>query len=530
MNILRRLPLSRLLLLCSLVVVIGVSATALALAVDSGPVPSSKPLAQAIHDALAGPSVEGVTASVTLTDHLLEGASLSGAGGLASSPLLAGASGRLWIAKDGHVRLELQASGGDTQILYDGHTVRLYDAATNTLYRYTPKDPSQAQPVSGQDATVGTHAPPSVAKIEEAITHAERHDNVSGATPTDIGGQPAYSVRISPKEGGSLFGGVELAFDAVQRHTTARRHLLIDDIRAGDRTDRRGSLLRTGQCLGARIQPAVRCEGRRSRQRRRRSFGDEAGRRPAPEGDHHGHGLSSVEVLESSSTSKSHLALPEGLPKVEINGVSARRVGTSLGTVLSFERSGVRYLLLGSVAPAAIEAVAEASSVAGAPASQQPPRTPRCAARAGPRARQALRRGARRRPHRPERQRRRRVRLPRSQRRGQDDHAAHGARADHAERGDDRAVRARSDAPRRAGARGRRGIRGGAALLSVSERPQEPGAVGRTGRGRRRERIGEVLDDRRVDAARRAIASAATRTGCASGWASRRHCCGARGC
>jgi outer membrane lipoprotein-sorting protein len=228
-NILRRLPLSRLLLLCGLVVAIGVSATALALAVDSGPVPESKPLAQAIHDALAGPSVEGVSASVTLTDHLLEGASLSGAGGLASSPLIAGASGRLWVAKDGRVRLELQASGGDTQILYDGTTVSIYDASTNTLYRYTPS-PAKAQGAYSTsqndgatqttltfkpDTTGRPHEAPSVAKIEEAIAHLERHDTVSGAQPTDVAGQPAYTVRVAPKEGGSLLGGAELSFDAV---------------------------------------------------------------------------------------------------------------------------------------------------------------------------------------------------------------------------------------------------------------------------------------------------------------------------
>ena len=38
--------------------------------------------------------------------------------------------------------------------------------------------------------------------------------DVSGATPTDVAGQPAYTVRISPNEAGGLFGGVELSFDA----------------------------------------------------------------------------------------------------------------------------------------------------------------------------------------------------------------------------------------------------------------------------------------------------------------------------
>jgi outer membrane lipoprotein-sorting protein len=357
-NILRRLPLSRLLLLCSLVVVIGVSATALALAVDSGPVPGSKPLAQAIHDALAGPSVEGVTASVTLTDHLLEGASLSGAGGLASSPLLAGASGRLWIAKDGHVRLELQASGGDTQILYDGHTVRLYDASTNTLYRYTPNDPSQSQPVSGQDAAGGAHEPPSVAKIEEAISHAERHDNVSGATPTDIGGQPAYSVRVSPKEGGSLFGGVELAFDAV--HGIPLRAGIYSSTSSAPVIELTAGEVSYGPVSASVLEfsPPSDAKVVEVGKEGAAASGTKPDAGQHPKGSTYGHGLSSVEVLESSSTSKSHLALPEGLPKVEINGVSASELATSLGTVLSFERSGVRYLLLGSVAPAAIEAVA----------------------------------------------------------------------------------------------------------------------------------------------------------------------------
>ena len=49
----------------------------------------------------------------------------------------------------------------------------------------------------------------------------------------------------------------------------------------------------------------------------------------------------------------------EGLPKVSINGTSATELPTALGTLLSFERSGVRYFLIGSVTPAAIEAAAK---------------------------------------------------------------------------------------------------------------------------------------------------------------------------
>ncbi|HTZ85066.1 MAG TPA: hypothetical protein VMB05_00220, partial [Solirubrobacteraceae bacterium] len=80
MNILRRLPLSRLLLLCALVLVLGVSLTAIAFAIGSAPTPPAKPLAQAVHDALTAPPVEGVSADIKLTNHLLEGANLASGG------------------------------------------------------------------------------------------------------------------------------------------------------------------------------------------------------------------------------------------------------------------------------------------------------------------------------------------------------------------------------------------------------------------------------------------------------------------
>jgi hypothetical protein len=58
-----------------------------------------------VHDALAAPAVDGVTARITFTNHLIDAASLQG-----SDPLLTGAKGRLWATGD-KLRLELQASG-----------------------------------------------------------------------------------------------------------------------------------------------------------------------------------------------------------------------------------------------------------------------------------------------------------------------------------------------------------------------------------------------------------------------------------
>jgi outer membrane lipoprotein-sorting protein len=362
MNILRRLPLKRLLLLCALIVAIGISATALAFALGAGPTPPAKPLAQAIHDALAAPageSIQGVSANVTWTDHLLEGASLASGngqgGGLTSSPLIAGASGRLWISKGGDVRLELQAEQGDTEVIYDGHTLQVYDAATNTLYRYTPE-------TSGEERSSGeSHREvPSVAKIEEAISHLSEHADITGAVATDVAGQPAYSVRVSPKEGGSLFGGAELSWDAdngVPLRTAVYSsassapvmELAASEVSFGPVA---GSVFSFSPPPNAKVEEVTFSSGGHG-------TSHEGGERPKLAT--RGQGPSTIAILESKArgAGKEAGASLEGLPKVTIKGASASELKTELGTLLTFERSGVRYVLAGSVSPAAVEEVAK---------------------------------------------------------------------------------------------------------------------------------------------------------------------------
>jgi outer membrane lipoprotein-sorting protein len=371
-NILRRLPLSRLVLLCALAVVIGVSATALAFAVGAGPTPPPKPLAQAVHDALSGARsepVQGVSASITLTDHLLEGASLATgehSGELTSSPLVTGASGRLWIANDGHVRLELQSQKGDTQILYDGHTLSLYDAATNTLYRYTPPAGEQAgDQGSGSGAPASAqHQVPSVANIEEAIAHLNEHADVSGATPTDVAGQPAYTVRVSPNEGGSLFGGVELSFDA--NNGQPLRAAIYSSTTPSPVIELAATEVSYGPVAASVFEINPPADAKIEEVSAPSSGGTHASHSSAhpthkPNITTNGHGPSTIAVLASRTNGDAQTdsgeAL-EGLPKVSIDGTSASELRTELGTLLTFERSGVRYLLAGSVAPTAIEAVA----------------------------------------------------------------------------------------------------------------------------------------------------------------------------
>jgi len=385
--LLRSLPFSRLLLLCGLVVAIGVSLTALAFALGSGPTPPPKVLPDAVHDALSAQPVEGVTASVQLTDHLLEGANLAGgsggeAGQLSSSPLVSGASGRLWISKDGHVRLELQSEKGDTEIYYDGHTVWMYDASSNTIYRYTPPAHSDSASPAGDSSsgpgTSGTgsssasdlstatehHEVPSVAKIEEAITHLSAHANVSGATPTDVAGQAAYTVHVSPKETGSLLGGAELSWDAV--HGAPLRAAIYSSTSAAPVLELAATSISYGPVEPSVFEFSPPPNAKIEEVVLPTKDGSKPGESTTQDGEHprltsQGHGLSTIGVLTSKvkpGADQSSTSPPEGLPQVKINGTTATELTTELGTLLTFERSGVRYLVGGALAPGAVEAVA----------------------------------------------------------------------------------------------------------------------------------------------------------------------------
>jgi outer membrane lipoprotein-sorting protein len=371
MNILRRLPISRLLLLCAVVVCVGIGATALALAVGGGPTPPPKPLADALHDALSAQKPDGVTARVTLTNHLLEGADLASGGGaeasqLSSSPLISGASGRLWVASDGRARLELQSEKGDTQILWDGKTAEMYDTSTNTLYRYTPKEPSSASDGAGgteSTTTAMVHKVPTTAEIEEHLGRAEQHVAISGATPTDVAGQAAYTVRVSPRENGGLIAGAEVSWDAVHGNPLRAAvystdssapvlELATTEISYGQPE---GSALEFTPPAKAKVQDVTLPEGSGQ------APGSGGADQTKPHVTVHGKGLESIVLAETpvkAGSEEGGLGSLEGLQKVNVGNAQASELQTQLGTLLTFERAGVRYLMAGSVTPSAIEAFA----------------------------------------------------------------------------------------------------------------------------------------------------------------------------
>jgi len=373
-NILRHLPLSRLLLLCAVALAVATGATALALAVGAGPTPPPKPLAQALHDALGAPKPSGVTARIQLTNRLLEGANLAGGGGgeasqLSSSPLISGASGRLWVGSDGRARLELQSEKGDTQILWDGKTAEMYDASTNTLFRYTPKQSSAAAATgsSGSSAQSGSPSqvhrfPPNLSEVQEGIAHAEEHAVLSGAIPADVAGQSAYTVRVSPREDGGLIAGAEVSWDAV--HGNPLRAAIYSTSSSAPVIELAATEISYGQPessaleftppANAKVQNVELPEGKPEQ-----SSGTSEDREK-PQVSVHGKGLGAI-VLAQSPVKSGSESLPselEELQQVNIDGSKASELPTQLGTLLTFERAGVRYLLVGSVTPSAIEAFA----------------------------------------------------------------------------------------------------------------------------------------------------------------------------
>jgi hypothetical protein len=390
MSYLRHISTRRLLALCAAVVAILVgSAAAIALAaVGSGPTPPPKPLAQAVHDALAAPPVAGVTARITFTNHLIDAASLQG-----SDPLLSGAKGRLWAAGD-KLRLELQASSadgraGDVQVLLDGDRLSVIETASNTVYRATlPRDHQQAanEPV------------PSLARIQDVLTHLTQRATLSGAQPSDVAGRPAYTVRISPRHDGGLLGGVEAAWDAehgvplraavyassggdpvlelkatsVSFGSVAASDLAIPqpagahvvDLSPGDSSGPDHQAAVTGlKAVQAKVPFTITAPGTLVGLPRQDVRLVDLDGTPGALVTY-GRGLGGIAVLQSAAQAQPQTpkAPRDGggvsLPKISINGVSGQELDTALGTVVRFERAGVAYIVAGSIPPTAAEAAA----------------------------------------------------------------------------------------------------------------------------------------------------------------------------
>jgi outer membrane lipoprotein-sorting protein len=210
LKIFRQLSTPRLIGSIAVLVAVAVGASVLAMTAfgSSAPTPPAKPLDQALKAATSETAPAGITGRVQFTNNLFPSGSLSGVTGTQGSALLSSASGRLWWSPDGHGRLELQSNSGDTQILWDRQGLTVYDSSSNTAYKLPISIPAPSSS-SGRSG-------PSLAEIDSFLKHLAESWTVSGAVPSDVAGQPAYTVTVSPAHSAGLLGSLELAWDANQ--------------------------------------------------------------------------------------------------------------------------------------------------------------------------------------------------------------------------------------------------------------------------------------------------------------------------
>ncbi len=376
-------------------------------AVGDAPVPPPKPLDAAVHDALNAPKVPGVTAHVTFRNNLLPSGSLpQGAG----SPLLSGAEGRVWLAGDGRLRLELQSSSGDAQIVSDGKTFSYYDAAQNTAFRMpVPAEgdrgghgPGDAKDHDGAKR----HGPPTLVEVQKGLERLASKATVSGAQPRSLAGRPAYELSVSPKHDGGLLGAASLAWDA-ERGVPLRAALTAqgqaDPVLSLEATDISyepvpASTFAVGPPAGAKVTELDRAQVEQKAKRHKghdrpgkdveglaavraavpfelaapkqlvgldrrqvRLIGGPDGRKGAVV--IYGRGLGALAVVQQPAApakpgDRRERDFQANLPKVSIEGATASELSTALGTALRFERGGVSTTVVGSLPATAAEAAA----------------------------------------------------------------------------------------------------------------------------------------------------------------------------
>jgi outer membrane lipoprotein-sorting protein len=397
MAFLRTLSTPRLLALIAAAVVVGGGGTAIAVAATSGgPVPKQESLAEAVHGALSAPAITGISARVTFTNQLISSSDL----GQESDPLLTGATGRLWLSTNHQLlRLELQGSNGDAQVVVNGNSFWVYDPSSSTVYK------GQLPAGSATGSSKATSVIPSVAKIQDELSELSKRLDLSGAIPGDVAGQPTYSVRMSPLHSGGLLGAATVAFDAIHGvplqfsvYATGDSSPVLDlsvtDISYGSvpASDFAVSPPAGAKVVNVNVPSDSATKAKLAHGRHHASVTGAAavaksvhfslvapttlvglprqsvrlldwGGTPAALVTY-GKNLGGIAVIEQAAPSTSTASGHSGghseldLPTVSINGVTGDELDTALGTMIHFTRSGVDYTVLGSVPPVAAEAAA----------------------------------------------------------------------------------------------------------------------------------------------------------------------------
>jgi outer membrane lipoprotein-sorting protein len=381
MNRLRHLSRHRLYAVAATVALLAASAgLAQAALKGSDHKPPAKPLSAAVLDALRAPKLEGISARIHFTNSLLPGGTLPPG---VSSPLAAGADGRLWLTADGRFRLDLTSRAGEAQLTSDGERLSIYDGTSQTLYTLPlPAGLPTRRSGAGGFALKG---------IQGNLGSLLRYFTISGAKPSTTAGRPTYTVRISPRDDGGLLGAAELAWDAekgvplraavyaqgnedpiLELEATkvsygrgpasavaatphpGAKHVEIDstDLHAPDTSTNVEGVDAVRRHLDFDLAAPAVLAGLPRREVRLVTSGARKGGVAI-----YGHGLSTIAVFQTKAAGGGSPLDHVGpaLPEVNIDGVTGRELATALGTLVSFERGGVSYVVVGLVPPLAAE-------------------------------------------------------------------------------------------------------------------------------------------------------------------------------
>ncbi len=398
-------------LLVTILGALGAAAACAAIAVaatGTGPVPPATTLANGIHAALgAGRQhpVTAVSADITFTDNLIDSTDLTGR---TVDPLLQGASGRLWWTSAGQFRLELQSDDGDAQIVVDHGSWWVSDPVQNVVFegKMGAGDTSSTgsgSHGSGAGARSSSHGLPTIATIQTELAQLMQRFNVTGPTATNVAGQPAYTVSVSPKTSQGLLGSIQLAWDAsrgiplqfevyARGSTTPVLGLQATSISYGAVA---ASVFDIAPPAGAHIVKLGDSSATSMGKVKRHSKPVSGTKRVAARvgfalhppatvnglalrkvrllgGDSalllYGHGLGTIAAIESkgSSPGSSSSSLDGmSLPTHSVDGARATVLSTPLGTVLRFTKGGVGYTVVGSVTASDAESAAGALAAGG---------------------------------------------------------------------------------------------------------------------------------------------------------------------
>ena len=359
-----------------------------ALSSDAKPAPKS--LAQAVVDSQATQGTfSGVTARVTFKNSLID----SSVVGQGRDPLLGGGSGRLWADNKGNLRIELQSDGGggDLQILANDKQVWVSYGTTSTVYRAAM--PARADKKRKAD----TRTPITVTTVEQALKAIAGDVTISDPTPDNVGGQPAYTVTMEPKDKSGLLAGARFSWDATNGAPLAVALLAkgqtdpVLDLRATDvqfgPVDE--SMFAVTPPADAKVENMSLAEllakgkaGKaKSTKRAKPVTGLTAVQAALPFTVNapaslagmdrtevmllgkdksavitYGTGLGAIAVVESAARpSKKATAGGLELATKTVGGVTITEFGTALGSIAMFTRDGVSYTLVGSVTTATLE-------------------------------------------------------------------------------------------------------------------------------------------------------------------------------